>query len=214
MRRRILLTVMLAVMLTAPELPVLADPGPVVHTVQPGDTLSNIARRYCTTWQELVANAGARWRTPTNCTPARPCGVIDRCGGGWPGGGRGREVACRASWTGLVDHGARGPDAQGSCRAARTWWCARRHGLLDRPTLRSHGCRAGSGERHQPLASLSRPTACPPHVGRLSRHARVLAAAPRWRRLPAVERCTSGRDGHPDHAGAREDRSRAHFIRR
>lgn len=114
MRRRILLTVMLAVMLTAPALPVLADPGPgVVHTVQPGDTLSNIARRYCTTWQELYQlNAGAL-ANPNQLYAGARLRVIDRCGGGWPGGGPWPGGGLSGGpWTGVVDRGAR-PHAQG-----------------------------------------------------------------------------------------------------
>lgn len=54
----------------------------VPYTVQPGDSLSKIAREYCTTWQEIYQlNRGIIGADPNVLEPGTVIYVIPRCGG-------------------------------------------------------------------------------------------------------------------------------------
>lgn len=53
----------------------------VAYTVQEGDSLSKIARKFCTTWQEVYQlNAGIIGSDPNVVEPGTVLYVIDRCG--------------------------------------------------------------------------------------------------------------------------------------
>ena len=53
----------------------------VEYTVQPGDTLSKIARQYCTTWQEIYQyNMGIIGDDPSVLEPGTVIYIIPRCG--------------------------------------------------------------------------------------------------------------------------------------
>lgn len=82
------LIVVVAILLTA--LPVAAQ-SHVTYVVQPGDTLSKIARNFCTTWQTIydmnraaigpnpsVITAGTVLTVPNNCGGGGSSGVFDR----------------------------------------------------------------------------------------------------------------------------------------
>ncbi len=59
------------------------------HVVQPGDTLSKIAQKYCTTWQEVYSmNQAAIGPDPSVIEPGTVLTVVNRCssGGGSAGG--------------------------------------------------------------------------------------------------------------------------------
>lgn len=54
----------------------------VAYTVQPGDTLSKIAREYCTTWQEIYdLNRGIIGNDPNELEPGTVIYIIPRCSG-------------------------------------------------------------------------------------------------------------------------------------
>ncbi len=54
----------------------------VTYTVQPGDSLSKIARQYCTTWQEIYdMNRGIIGDDPSKLEPGTVIYIIPRCGG-------------------------------------------------------------------------------------------------------------------------------------
>ena len=58
------------------------------YVVQPGDSLSKIAARYCTTWQEIYnMNYQAIGPDPSVVEPGTVLTVVNRCGGGGGGGG-------------------------------------------------------------------------------------------------------------------------------
>lgn len=58
------------------------------YVVQPGDSLSKIAARYCTTWQEIYnMNYQAIGPDPSVVEPGTVLTVVNRCGGGSGGGG-------------------------------------------------------------------------------------------------------------------------------
>ena len=53
----------------------------VEYMVQPGDTLSKIARKFCTTWEEIYQyNLGIIGEDPNNLEPGTVIYVIPRCG--------------------------------------------------------------------------------------------------------------------------------------
>lgn len=60
------------------------------YVVQRGDSLSKIAARYCTTWQEIYnMNYQAIGPNPSVVEPGTVLTVVNRCGGGGGGGGTG-----------------------------------------------------------------------------------------------------------------------------
>lgn len=81
--------------------PAFAQVATVSYSVQPNDTLSGIARRYCTTWQELYSlNRPIIGPSPHYLRSAIVIQVPNRCGGVPPSGG-------------VYDRGPR-PHAQGT----------------------------------------------------------------------------------------------------
>ena len=86
-----LLFVLLAVLLLAslPAAPASANSAfsvPTVrYVVQPGDTLASIARRYCTTWQEIYRlNRATIGSNPEDIRPGMVLIVPNRCGASGP----------------------------------------------------------------------------------------------------------------------------------
>lgn len=60
----------------------------VTYVVQPGDSLSKIAARYCTTWQEIYnMNYEAIGPNPSVVEPGTVLTVVDRCSSGGSGAG-------------------------------------------------------------------------------------------------------------------------------
>jgi LysM repeat protein len=53
----------------------------ITYTVQPGDTLSKLARQYCTTWEEIYQyNQGIIGEDPNALEPGMVIYIIPRCG--------------------------------------------------------------------------------------------------------------------------------------
>lgn len=84
-RNRIVIVAAVALMLAAmflTALPALAQ-SYVTYVVQPGDTLSKIAARYCTTWQTIYdMNRAAIGSNPSIVTPGTVLTVPNNCGSG------------------------------------------------------------------------------------------------------------------------------------
>jgi len=116
--KRGLVLVVLATLLLSVSAPVaMADSGPgSMHIVRAGETLASIARRYCTTWQELHTLNSPPLANPDQLYPGMRLRIVNRCsgwdgGGGWPGD---HEGPSGGHW-GVYDRGSR-PHAQGYLR--------------------------------------------------------------------------------------------------
>lgn len=86
--------VFVALVLVLGAVTILAAPGTAsaqtytTYVVQPGDSLSKIAARYCTTWQEIYnMNYQAIGPDPSVVEPGTVLTVVNRCGSGSGGGG-------------------------------------------------------------------------------------------------------------------------------
>ena len=93
MMRRLIL-VALALLLSAATLMAAPDRASAqsytTYVVQPGDSLSKIAARYCTTWQEIYnMNYQAIGPDPSILVAGTVLTVVDRCGGSGGGGSTG-----------------------------------------------------------------------------------------------------------------------------
>jgi len=116
--KRGLVLVVLATLLLSVSAPVaMADSGPgSMHIVRAGETLASIARRYCTTWQELHTLNSPPLANPDQLYPGMRLRIVNRCGG-WDGDGGwlgDHEGPGEGHW-GVYDRGPR-PHAQGYLR--------------------------------------------------------------------------------------------------
>ncbi len=120
MKRGLLVVVLGTLLLSVSAPTVMADSGPgAMHVVQPGETLASIARRYCTTWQELYSLNAPTLVNPNQLYPGMTLRVANRCdgwdgGGGWSGDHGGPDGG---QWGGAYDRGPR-LHAQGDLRGS------------------------------------------------------------------------------------------------